>query len=69
MPVSEAKKKANKKWNDNNIKQWNVSIPIKEAEQVDSYCAVRGIKRTSFIRDALKEKMMREPLPDGERIE
>lgn len=62
MPISEAKKRANEKWDAANMRQWNVSVPIREAEIVDEYCKAKGIRRTALIRRALKEIMEREPL-------
>lgn len=62
MPIPEAKKRANEKWDATNMKQWNVSVPIREAEIVDGYCKAKGIKRTTLIRRALKEIMEREPM-------
>ena len=38
MPVSEAQKKASKKYFDNNYKQVKLSMPIKEAEMLEEYC-------------------------------
>ena len=64
MPVPEAKRRANDKWDAANMKQWNVSVPIAEAEQIDCYCRMKGLKRTTLIRRAVQELMMREPADD-----
>ena len=37
MAVSEAQKKASKKYFDNNYKQVKLSMPIKEAEALEAY--------------------------------
>ena len=60
MAVSEAKKRANKKWNDANYKQVKLSMPIVEAEILDTYCKERNISKAGFIREAIKEKMERD---------
>ena len=41
MPVSEAQKKASKKYFDNNYKQVKLSMPIKEAEIGRASCRER----------------------------
>ena len=61
MPT-EAQKRANKKWNAENMKQVKLELPIKEAEALQFYCDQKGVKRTTFIRKAIKELMEREPL-------
>lgn len=60
MAVSEAQKKASKKYFDNNYKQVKLSMPIKEAEALDAYCQKEGYTRAGFIREAVKEKMERD---------
>lgn len=61
MPT-EAQKRANKKWNAENMKQVKLELPVKEAEALQFYCDQKGIKRTTFIRKAIREAMEREPL-------
>lgn len=58
-PVSEAKKRANKKWNNANYKRFNIALPKEEAEIIDKYCEVKNISKNSFFREAAKEKMER----------
>ena len=62
MAVTDAKKKANKKWDSENMKQVGLVLPIKEAEALQFYCDQKGIKRTTFIRKAIQDAMKREPL-------
>ena len=59
-PVSEAKKRANKKWQDANCKRVQLVIPNDEAEKIDSYCKEKNISKNGFFREAAKEKMERE---------
>ena len=60
MPVSEAKKKANKKWNDANYKQVKLSMPIAEAEALDKYCKENGLTKAGFIRELIKERIKKD---------
>ncbi len=59
-PVSEAKKRANKKWESQNCKRMNIILSIEEAEQISSFCEKKGISKNGFFRQAAKEKMERE---------
>ena len=54
MTVSEAQKKANKKYFDNNYKQVKLSMPVKEAEDLENYCKEKNCSKAGFIRDAIK---------------
>ncbi|MCM1234735.1 MAG: ribbon-helix-helix domain-containing protein [Ruminococcus flavefaciens] len=60
MPISEAQKKASKKYFDKNYKQVKLSMPIKEAEILDTFCKEKNYSKAGFIRDAIKEKIERE---------
>lgn len=59
-PVSEAKKKANKKWTDANYTRFNVAFPKEEAETLNNYCKEKKISKNGFLREAAKEKMERD---------
>jgi len=61
MPISEAKKRANKKWHDANYKRINIAMSKEDAEQLDRYCKNKDITKNGFIKTAIKEKMEREP--------
>ena len=56
-PVSEAKKRANKKWTDANYKQVKLSMPNAEAEALENHCKKFNYSKAGFIRQAIKEKM------------
>ena len=60
MAVSEAQKKASKKYFDNNYKQVKLSMPIKEAEILEEYCKKHNYSKAGFIREAIQEKIQRE---------
>lgn len=62
MSISDAQKKASKKYFDNNYKQVKLSMPIKEAEVLENYCKKNNCSRAGFIRDAIKEKIERDSL-------
>lgn len=59
MSVSDAQKKANKKYFENNYKQVKLSMPIKEAENLENYCKDHNYSKAGFIREAIIEKMER----------
>lgn len=59
MSITEAQKKANKKYFDNNYKQVKLSMPISEAEKLETYCKNNNYSKAGFIREAIKEKIER----------
>lgn len=60
MPVSEAQKRANKKYFDKNYAQVKLSMPSEEAEVLNEFCEKNNYTKAGFIRQAIKEKMERE---------
>ena len=62
MPLTEARKKANEKYIQNNYKQVKLSMPNAEAEALEEYCKAIECSKAGFIRQAIKEKMEREPI-------
>lgn len=55
-----AKYKANNRYIKENYRQIKLSMPNKEAEDLDAFLESRGIKsKAGFIREAIKEKMQR----------
>lgn len=57
MSVSEAQKRASKKYFDSNYKQVKLSMPAKEAEQLEEHCKKNNYSKAGFIREAIKEKI------------
>lgn len=53
MPLSESRKKANRKWDENNLKRQTVSFPIKEYELMQEYIQKNDLKKNNFIRKAI----------------
>lgn len=69
MSLSDAQKKANKKYYDNNYKQVKLSMPNKEAEILERFCKAHNYTKAGFIREAVKEKIEREAAGNEEFIE
>ena len=59
-PVSEAKKKANKKWETNNCKQIRLVLPNEQAERLEAFCKTTKQSKNGFIKEAIDEKLSRE---------
>lgn len=60
LALTDARKKANEKYIQNNYKQVKLSMPKAEAETLDEYCKAKNLTKAGFIRQAIKEKMERE---------
>lgn len=61
LALSDAQRKANDKYIQNNYKQVKLSMPNAEAEALEQYCKTKELTKAGFIRQAIKEKMEREP--------
>lgn len=57
MSVSEAQKRANKKYFDANYKQVKLSMPNEEAQALEAHCSKNNYSKAGFIREAIKEKI------------
>ena len=53
VALSDAQKK--------NYKQVKLSMPNAEAEALERYCEIKNLTKAGFIRQAIKDKMEREP--------
>lgn len=51
MPVSDAKKKANAKWDSENMTTLGCKIKKGQAEKFKSYCSSRGKTSNAVLRD------------------
>ena len=60
IPVSEAKKRANKKWDKNNLKRLSLAIPIETFNKLDLFCKNTKVSKNSFIKSAIDEKLERD---------
>ena len=61
MPVSEAKKAADKRWKEKNYTQVKLSMSKKEAKALADYCAFKGYKKAGFIRQLIKDAIAADP--------
>ena len=50
MPLTEARKKANEKYIQNNYKQVKLSMPNAEAEALEEYCKAKECSKAGFKR-------------------
>ena len=57
--VSEAQKRANKKYFDKNYTQVNIAMPNAEVKALTDYCKEKGYTKAGFIRQAIKDKIER----------
>ena len=57
--VSNAQKKAKKKYEDSHYKRITLLIPINDAEKLENICKLHNYSKNGFIRAAILEKMER----------
>ena len=60
ITVSEAQKRANKKWESSNCKQIRLVLPNEQAERLENYCKITNQSKNGFIKAAINEKLNRE---------
>lgn len=70
MPISDAKKRANKKWNDANLKdkydRIQIVVPSGEKVLIEQAAALAGERSVSkYIVDAVRGRMQREASAGG----
>ncbi len=69
MPLSEAKKRANKKWNDENMKERydriQLVVPKGEKETIQAAAQMQGQSVNAYIYEAVKQRMEREEVQGG----
>ena len=61
LALSEAQRRANDKYIKENYKQVKLSMPNEEAQVLNDYCKRKECSKAGFSRQAIKEKMEREP--------
>ena len=60
MPLSEAKKKANRKWNDKNYERLNLSVPLGMNEKIDEAVKMQGYQsKRAFCIEAIQAAINR----------
>lgn len=57
--ITDARKRANKKWKDNNYAQLNISIPKETAEKITEICSLYNYTKAGFVKEAIQEKIER----------
>lgn len=55
MPLSDAKKKSNKKYNQNNTKQVSIRLINKEYELFEQYCKNNQISMSGLLRQRISD--------------
>ena len=60
MPISEARKKANRKWNDENLSRLSVSMRKAKKEEIVQAAAAAGQSINARIGQAIEERLQRE---------
>ena len=69
MPLSEAKKRANKKWNDENMKERydriQLVVPKGGKEMIQAAAQTQGQSVNAYIYEAVKQRMEREEVQGG----
>ena len=61
MPISDAQRRAHENYFKDNYRQVKLSMPNEEAEALEKHCASHGYTKAGFIRQAIREKIDREP--------
>ena len=67
MALSKKKRISNDKWIKENYRRVSLSMPKSEAEVLEIYCSSHSLSKAGFIREAIKEKMVRDA--DGRSTE
>lgn len=55
MPISEAKKRANAKWNKANIKTFSIGLNVEQYERLQKYCESNNIQKSSLIKSRIDD--------------
>lgn len=64
MALSESRKRANKKWNDQHLENLTISLPIGTRAVWRKYASASGISLAKFVQSAVREKAGREGLAE-----
>ena len=55
MPISEARKRANKKWNSENLTSFTVKLNKEKTERFRAAAAAAGTTPTTVLKDAIEK--------------
>lgn len=68
MPISEAKKRANKKWNDENMKikydRIQIIVPKGKKETIKAHALKKGETVNAFINRAIDETIVKDDMQE-----
>lgn len=64
MPVSDAQRASNKRYDDAHMRIRAAKMPISEAEALDAYARTHGLSCSGFIRAAVADAIARGFVPD-----
>lgn len=60
MSISEARKKANRKWDEENLSRLSISMRKTKKEEVAQAAAAAGLSVNAWIGQAIEEKLQKE---------
>lgn len=60
MPISEAKKRNNAKWDAKNLDRLSLALPAGSRQEIKAHAARRGESVNAFIGRAIREQMRRD---------
>lgn len=58
--TSEARRRANAKWDAKNLKRFSVSLPLSEYDRMEEHISITKEKRNAFIRRSIKQAIERD---------
>lgn len=65
MAISEAKKKADKKWKDEHTKRYSLLVRNELHERIEKHINITGETRSGFITRAIRETLEKEENKDN----
>ena len=67
QPYTEARKKANEKWNAENLDRISIAMPKGKKDVIKNYIASTGETMNAFINRAIDEAMKETPRADSDQ--
>lgn len=68
MSITDAQRRAHEKYFRKAWRQVKLAMPVEEAEALERFCALHGVSKAGFIRQAIKDAMMFTP-PVGDMVD
>lgn len=66
MPISQAKRKANDKWDKQNMTTFSVKVTNRFAEIINKAVEDKQTTRNAYVKNAIKEALIRDGFMDSE---